>query len=218
MDKLHLDSAIKTFGNHQILNNVFLECKTGDIIGLLGRNGSGKSTLLKIIFGTTRADFKFLKVNNHILKSSKEITKFISYLPQETMLPKEYSIKTLLHIFAGKKGIKKAEENTFLKKLLATKAGNLSGGEQKIIEVFMVFNSNSKFVLLDEPFKGVSPINRGFIKELIQENSKNKGIIVTDHDYSSILEISNEIQLLDNGNLKKISCKEDLIQYGYLPN
>ncbi|WP_299833478.1 ATP-binding cassette domain-containing protein [uncultured Tenacibaculum sp.] len=218
MDKLQLDSTIKTFGTHQILNNIFLECKTGDIVGLLGRNGSGKSTLLKIIFGTVKADFKFLKINNQVLKSLRKTTRYVSYLPQETMLPKEYNVKTLLTFFAGKGAVKKAKENPFLKKLLATKAGNLSGGEQKIIEVFMIFNSKSKFVLLDEPFKGVSPVNRSFIKELIQENSKSKGIIVTDHDYSSILEISSEVQLLDNGNLRKISQKEDLIQYGYLPD
>ena len=58
MDILKVDSIIKSFDNRQILTDIYLQCSTGDIIGLFGRNGIGKSTFLKIIFGTLSANNK----------------------------------------------------------------------------------------------------------------------------------------------------------------
>ena len=53
---LEIDSVVKSFDMHVVLTDIYLKCRTGDIIGMLGRNGTGKSTLMKIVFGTLRAD------------------------------------------------------------------------------------------------------------------------------------------------------------------
>jgi ABC-type lipopolysaccharide export system ATPase subunit len=71
--------------------------------------------------------------------------------------------------------------------------------------------------LLDEPFKGIAPVFREDIKNLIRQKSNEKGFIVTDHDYSNILDISTNTFLLFDGGLKPIQSKEDLRQWGYLP-
>jgi ABC-type multidrug transport system ATPase subunit len=87
MSGLHADSVRKQIGNKQILNDVFISCKPGQIVGLLGRNGSGKSTLLKIIFGSLNADNKYVAVDGKKIDSLFDNRNLINYLPQDNCLP-----------------------------------------------------------------------------------------------------------------------------------
>ena len=61
--QLEIDSVIKNFGTRQLLTDVYLKINTGDIVGLFGRNGTGKSVLMQIIFGTMKADRKFIRLD-----------------------------------------------------------------------------------------------------------------------------------------------------------
>jgi ABC-type multidrug transport system ATPase subunit len=83
MKMLHIDSITKSFDGRPILQDIYL-CKTGQIIGLLGRNGSGKSTLLQIIFGTISSDTQFIKCNDKVLRNLSDRRNKISYLPQNS--------------------------------------------------------------------------------------------------------------------------------------
>jgi len=69
MNKLHVDSVTKSYNNKVILSDVFISCQIGEIKGLIGRNGCGKSSLLKIIFGIEKADFKYVRVGNKIIRT-----------------------------------------------------------------------------------------------------------------------------------------------------
>lgn len=69
MSELHIDSITKSYNNKVILSDIFISCQKGEIKGLIGRNGSGKSTLLKIVFGTEKADFKFVRIGNKIIRN-----------------------------------------------------------------------------------------------------------------------------------------------------
>jgi ABC-type sugar transport system ATPase subunit len=68
MQELSIDSVNQSFAEREVLSSVYLNCKIGEVVGLLGRNGSGKSTLLKIIFGSVKANFKYLNINNKVYK------------------------------------------------------------------------------------------------------------------------------------------------------
>jgi ABC-type lipopolysaccharide export system ATPase subunit len=72
--------------------------------------------------------------------------------------------------------------------------------------------------LIDEPFNGIAPIYKEVIKEMIREQSKNKGFIITDHDYRNILDLSTRIVLIHDGGTKEIKNKEELEFWGYIPN
>ena len=87
---------------------------------------------------------------------------------------------------------------------------------KRIIEILMILNTSAKFILLDEPFNGISPISKKGIVNMIRKKSVTKGIILTDHDYHSILTVATEIKLISNGSIYNIKDKNQLAEYGYI--
>ena len=215
---LEVDSIRKEFGTNQVLTDISLKCQPGDIIGLLGRNGSGKSTLLRIIFGTLYTDHKFIRINDTILNQPFKKRNTIAYLNQDNFLPKNITVRKVVEIYSDDPGRKGFLEDEVLSKVLETKIGNLSGGESRYLEVKLLLNLDRLFVLLDEPFNGISPVHVELIKKMIIDNSLKKGILLTDHDYRNVLDVANKYYLLFDGGLKPIKSKQDLIDWGYVPD
>jgi len=215
---LEVDSIRKEFGTKQVLTDIALKCQPGDIIGLLGRNGSGKSTLLKIIFGTLFTDYKFIRINNEVLDKPFKIKNKIVYLNQDNFLPKNLTVKQVVDIYSDDLEQKGFLDDEVLAKVTGTKIRNLSGGESRYLEVKLLINLDTLFVLLDEPFNGISPLHVELIKAMILDKSLKKGIILTDHDYRNVLDVANKYYLLFDGGLKPVKTKQDLIDWGYVPD
>ena len=214
---LEVDSIRKEFGTKRVLTDIAFHCKPGEIIGLLGRNGSGKSTLLKIIFGTLSAEYKFIRINNEILNQPFKTKNQLAYLYQDNFLPKNITVKQVVKIFSDEIDHKGFLDDDVLAKVSGTKIRNLSGGESRYLEVKLMLNIDTLFVLLDEPFNGISPLHIELVKNMIREKSLKKGIILTDHDYRNVLDIANRYYLLFDGGLKPIRTRQDLIDWGYVP-
>jgi len=215
MNTLYADSILKYFGEKKILQDISLRVKSGEIVGLLGRNGSGKSTLLKIIFGTESAETRYIKIGNKIIRNQIGQTRGIAYLPQQHFLP-DIKISKLISLFCSPKNSEVIHKNLFIKKILFQKPNNLSSGELRFLEILLILYSDHEFVLLDEPFHNLSPIITDEIKAVIKSISKEKGILITDHSFRDILEISNRIYLLSDTILKPIENESQLKQLGYL--
>lgn len=216
MNHLHIDSVTKSYNNKVILSDVFISCQKGEIKGLIGRNGSGKSTLLKIVFGTEKADFKFVRIGNKIIRNISDGRNLISYLPQHNFLPNNISIRTIINLFLQKENRQILFENELIKPLLNKQNQDLSGGEKRIIEILLIIHSKAQYILLDEPFNGVSPIGRDYIVEYIKSNKLSKGFIITDHDYENVINLADDIVFLHNGFLKEIKDQSELVEFGYL--
>lgn len=216
MNHLHVDSIRKYYGTKLILSDIFLTCNQGEVKALVGRNGCGKSTLLKIIFGSEKADYRFVKVDNKVVKNISDAKNLISYLPQDNFLPNNIKIRKLINYFLGKAKAEKLKQNDFIKPLLNKTNNILSGGEKRIVEILLILYSDSNFILLDEPFNGVSPIIREQIISILRTHKNEKGIIITDHDYQNVIKIADNILFLKDGNLKEIKHKNELIELGYL--
>ena len=213
---LEIDSIQKKFDLKSILSDVYLKCETGDILGLLGRNGSGKSTLMQIIFGILKADFKFIRVDGVVKSKTSELFNEISYLSQDNFLPRNFRVAKVIAL-----SIKKDKSNDFysdetITTLKNKSIGELSSGELRYLEIKLVLSNSSKFVLLDEPYNGLSPLLIEKINDLILKNAAQKGIIITDHNYESIIGISTRLTLLKEGKLHHIKNKEELVEKGYL--
>ena len=218
MSKLHVDSIIKSFDTKQVLTDVFISCNKGEIVGLLGRNGIGKSTLLKIIFGSLPAEGRFVKVGDKVLTNLIDNRKLINFLPQDNFLPNHVKIKTIIELFCNTKAnASKVKSHFLISPMLNKKCKELSGGEKRLLEILLIIFSDSIYTLIDEPFNGVAPIIKEEIKKLITEQSKEKGFIITDHDYRNILDVATRIVIIHDGGTKEIKNANELVNWGYIP-
>jgi ABC-type multidrug transport system ATPase subunit len=217
-NELLVDSIIKSYDDKSILKDIYLKINTGDIIGLLGRNGSGKSTLLKIMFGTLAAESKFIRINRIVCTNEAFKRKNIKMLPQNEFLPKYLNVSGVIRLYCNKNNIDNIINDKIVERIYKTRVRNISGGELRYLEIKLLLNMDSEFVLLDEPFNGVSPILIEEIKKTIIEKSETKGIILTDHDYRNVLSVANKIYLMKNGSIKEMKDIEEIKEYGYIPN
>ncbi len=215
MAELHVDSVAHSFGRHSVLNNVYVKCGVGEIVGILGRNGSGKSTLLKIIFGSIKPNYQFIRIDDERVQKGY-LTHKLAYLPQGYFLPKYLNLELLVNLYVNK----------YKKQLLAIdlfkenrrmSIGDLSGGNRRLAEALLMIYSDAKYILLDEPFSQLAPLICQQLKHHIQELLPEKGFLITDHDYQQILDVSSRIVLIHNGCNYDINDTDDLILHGYLP-
>lgn len=218
MNRLHIDSVTKTYQNKSVLHDIFLACQTGEIVAMLGRNGAGKSTLLKIIFGSEKADSKFVRVGKQRIRNIADGRGLINYLPQENFLPKGVRIGTLIDLFLPDQRSASMLENTFIIPLLKQRSGELSSGQRRIVEILLLIHSRAEFILLDEPFNGLSPKMRTYVSGCIRQCKGEKAFIITDHDHRNVLELADRTVFLHNGYLREITDKNQLIAGGYLPD
>ena len=213
---LEVDSVQKQFNQKVVLSDVYLKCETNEVIGLLGRNGSGKSTLLKIIFGIVSADNKFVRIDGKVKFKTNDLLNEISYLPQEDFIPSSFSVKKAIQLAIEKQKIDFFQKDEMIFSLLDKKINQLSGGELRYLEIKLILANSSKFVLLDEPYNGLSPIMIDKINLLIIDNSSEKGIIITDHNYENVIKVSTKLILMKDAKAYHLKDKKELIEKGYL--
>ncbi|MFI5452432.1 ATP-binding cassette domain-containing protein [Pedobacter sp. UC225_61] len=215
MQELYIDSVNHRYGGNEVLSSVYLSCKVGEVVGLLGRNGSGKSTLLKIIFGSIQPKFKHLKIDGEF-KLKGYLTHQVSYLPQGYFIPHYLKIKDLIDLYINRYKEQILQLDVF-KSNLNEPIGNLSGGNRRLVEALLIVYSDAKYVLLDEPFSQLAPLLANDLKEHIFKLKSEKGFIITDHYYRQIMEVSSRIILLHNGCNYAINNEDDLRLHNYLP-
>jgi ABC-type lipopolysaccharide export system ATPase subunit len=191
---LEVDSVILEFEFKRVLQNVYLKSETGKVTGILGRNGSGKSCLMKIIYG-------------ELVPNDKS-------LPQAGFVPYSMTIKRIFNDFELDFADLTRSFPEF-KKLYKTKLKNLSGGERRIIEIFIILVSKTKFCMLDEPFSYVMPIHVDALKNLILREKENKGIIITDHLYEHIIDICDNLYVINDGKTYLTNSIQDIETLGY---
>lgn len=212
---LEIDSVSLSYGNKDILSGCYLNCKNGEVLGLLGRNGCGKSSLLKIIFGSLKARFM------HLTLSKKTITKAfagkdIAYLPQHRLLPSFLTVKSVLN--ECDKYIMPKEVTDRYSSLKDNKVDELSGGELRFLECLWILSRPATYLLLDEPFSEIAPYQVEMLQDIIRKKGETKGIILTDHMYRPLIEVSDRIVLMHNNAIYSIKNEADLILYNYIPD
>lgn len=212
---LEVDSVIKSFGERTVLADVYLSCVPGEVIGLFGRNGTGKSTLLKIIFGTMKSDRSFIRIDGSPCRGSAFRSGAVAYLPQHHFLPPGLALAEAAALYLPEEQRKLFFADRRLIRLRRSKVKELSGGELRYVEIKLILRSGARFVLLDEPFNGLSPLAAAAVRELIGEAAGTKGILLTDHNFREVHRCVNRILLLNDCYLKEIKDPQELIPYGY---
>jgi ABC-type lipopolysaccharide export system ATPase subunit len=212
---LEADGIQLEFGLRKILSDVYIKCETGKITGLLGRNGQGKSCLMNIILGTLIASISSVRFDNNRVHRAYKRPDLLLYLPQFNFIPKSYNVKTVLDDFRLSYN---DFENRFpqFKEKQNIRVSQLSGGEWRIVEIYIIVKTPSLFAMLDEPFTHLSPIQTDNIKAFLLEEKLNKGLLITDHMYNHLLDVSDEVYLLRDGKTCLTHTIADLNDLGYI--
>jgi ABC-type multidrug transport system ATPase subunit len=214
MNTLEFDSLYLEFGSQRILSGVHMVCRTGNIVGLLGRNGSGKSCLMKIVFGVLPAEFKSIRFNGTALTDNYLSRKLIGYLPQDDMIPSFITLKDAVNLFGVDRHLEKIYP--MWKDVRERRSGELSGGQKRLLEVLMILYAPHPFCILDEPFSGLAPVQIELLAEEMRRVKTSKGIIITDHLHRHVRAAADDLYVLANGQTRKVSNDQQLIEWGYL--
>lgn len=210
VDSVHLE-----FGQHQVLQSAYLTAKTGYVTGVLGRNGTGKSCLFKCIMGGIKPQNMFIRINDERETDYAHIGNRVKYLPQNLFMPSNMSLNEAFSLY----GVDYDGLVTFDTKYHTYQHktfNELSGGEARIVEMYLVLMSDADFCILDEPFSNIAPNCVDKMQSLIQTQKKKKGIIISDHLYEDILEVTDDLFLLRDGYTFPIKSRDDLIRNGYI--
>ncbi|WP_259015171.1 ATP-binding cassette domain-containing protein [Emticicia fluvialis] len=212
---LEADSIYLEFGARSILSDVYVRAETGKVTGFLGRNGCGKSSLMRIIFGSLRGNFQSVRINGQYKRTLLTSPGAIRYLPQKAFIPKHLKIEQVCNLYeVNLKDI--IEDFPIFDKYSKQKLGALSGGEIRLFETMVILKSAVAFVMLDEPFSHLMPLHVEKLKEIIAKEKLKKGIIITDHLYRHIMDMSDDLYLIREGKTFQINSQDDLIRHGYM--
>ena len=215
----------KSYRKRNVIRDVSLSLKRGEVVALLGPNGSGKTTTFYAIAGLISSD------GGQVLLDGQDISRLpmyrrarlgIGYLPQEMSvfrgLNVEENILAILDI--SEPNIHKRREK--LESLLAefaiehlrrTPALALSGGERRRVEIARSLAANPRFLLLDEPFAGVDPISVSDIRQLVTELKKRAiGVLVTDHNVRETLHLVDRAYILHDGKVLMSGTAQEVIE------
>lgn len=212
--KLEVDSVFYQVPEKVILSDVHLSISDGQIIGILGRNGSGKSSLFKLMFGLITAESFNMRIDG--VKSKNIYDQgLLQYLPQHDFLPGSFKLSQATSFFKLV-SLHRTRILDILQETREQQVCALSGGKRRLFEACLLLFSKSPFLILDEPFTGLTPLVVEQLSGLIRAASDKKGIIVTDHLYKSVIRISDRLMLMTAGALKPVSGIDKLEDAGYL--
>ena len=227
MAKLAIQKLIKTYHGRPVVDSVSLSVESGAVIGLLGPNGAGKTTTFYMIIGMLKPD------TGQVFLDDENITDYpmylrakkgVGYLPQETSIFRKLTVKqnimAILELLAISKEEQENRTNMLLdelgiKHLAGQRAGLLSGGEKRRLEISRSLATDPAFILLDEPFAGIDPLAVNDIKSIIGHlKSRGIGILISDHNVRETLDacdmayILNEGKIIESGPPEKIASSE----------
>ena len=212
--KLIVDSVVVRFGDKTVLSGGYITSETGMVTGLLGRNGAGKSCMFRALMGGLRVENVMVSMDEKPV-DRQVIGRFIKYLPQGRLLPESISLHRAFELYGVNYW---SFVNRFPKysRFYDSHIWELSGGEARLVELYLILLSEAPFYILDEPFSQIDPVSIESVQELIHERSKDHGIIVTDHNYEAISSVADNLFVIADGYTNQVHSREDLVRHGYL--
>lgn len=221
---LEVIDLTKSYGGRQIVRGLSFDVKEGEVVGLLGPNGAGKTTAFYMTVGLIRPD------SGQVLFNQKDVTKRpmheraqmgMGYLAQEPSVFRSLTVEENILCILETLSLTKQERASRLEELLAElhleplakkKAGALSGGERRRLEITRALITSPSFLLLDEPFANIDPISVFELKEMIAHLSKkNISILITDHNAREIFSIVHRSYLIRDGKVMLTGTVDELI-------
>jgi lipopolysaccharide export system ATP-binding protein len=215
MQKLSTDEIGKSYKGRQVVRGVSLDVSQGEVVGLLGPNGAGKTTSFYMIVGLIPPD------SGKVLADDVDITRVpmylrarqygISYLPQEPSVFRKLTVEQNLMAVLETLPLAEEERRGRLQSLLdeldiarlaQSKAGVLSGGERRKVEITRALVLDPLFLCLDEPFAGIDPITVVEIQRIITYlKQRGIGVLMSDHNVQETLSIIDRAYVIHAGRI-----------------
>lgn len=208
---ISVKNLMKSFGNFTAVNNLSFDIKPGDVVGFLGPNGAGKSTTMKMLTGFLKATSGDIRINElEIDKHAIEIQKKIGYLPEGAPAYGDMTTLQFLDFIAQIRGFKGAEktariaamvEEVELHEVIDKPIENLSKGFKRRVGLAQALLHDPDILILDEPTDGLDPNQKHHVRQLIQNLSKDKIVIISTHILEEVTAVCNRVMIISQGKL-----------------
>ncbi len=204
----------KAYGNKTVVKGIDLELRTGEVVGLLGPNGAGKTTTFYMIAGLVDATRGEVLLDGRPiahLKIHRRARLGIGYLSQEPSVFKKLSVWQNVQAVAETLPLNRTDRKSLIERQLndlgllslsKQKAYTLSGGERRRLEIARCLVTQPDFLLMDEPFAGVDPINVAEVQRIVLGlKDRGIGILITDHNVRDTLSITDRAYIVNKGEI-----------------
>ena len=227
MRTLQTSEISKSYSGRKVVDNVSVWVKQGEVVGLLGPNGAGKTTSFYMIVGLISPDSGNVEVSNG--EGWEDITRMpmyqrarrgISYLPQEPSVFRKLTVEDNLMAILETRRLSRRERREKMNRLIEemglgtvrrSKGYVLSGGERRRVEIARSLAIDPSFLLLDEPFSGIDPIQVLELQRIILDLKKSGiGILVTDHNVRETLSVTDRAYIINEGKIFRSGSPDDL--------
>jgi len=205
----------KRYRSRQVVRDVAMEVRPGEVVGLLGPNGAGKTTCFYMIVGLVGADQGSIRLDERDITSlpmHERARLGLGYLPQEASVFRKLTvsenIEAVLELRDDLDDAGRADtlaalmEELQVSHVAGQPGASLSGGERRRVEIARALAANPRFMLLDEPFAGVDPISVGEIQKIVRHlKARGIGVLITDHNVRETLGICDHAYILNAGTV-----------------
>ncbi|MDO8774898.1 MAG: LPS export ABC transporter ATP-binding protein [Burkholderiaceae bacterium] len=224
----------KSYGSRNVVKDVSLSVKGGEVVGLLGPNGAGKTTSFYMIVGLVRSDAGEILIDGQSVEHlpiHRRSRLGLSYLPQETSIFRKLNVaenvRAVLELQKYQTGENKGQpldadeiesrltallKDLHVEHLRDSPALALSGGERRRVEIARALATQPRFILLDEPFAGIDPIAVIEIQRIITFlKSRGIGVLITDHNVRETLGICDHAYIISDGQVLAQGTPADIV-------
>lgn len=214
----------KRYGARDVVRDINLDVRQGEVVGVLGPNGAGKTTTFYMLAGIVKP------TRGNVLLDGLDITHWplhrraragMSYLPQESSIFRKLTVRQNLQLILEYSDFSRDEQNRTADRLLdelgitrlsEQLAAYLSGGERRRLEIARALIQNPKFILLDEPFAGIDPLAVDDIQTIIEGlRDKGIGVLISDHNVRETLQICDRAYLVYDGQIILNGSPEEIV-------
>ncbi len=218
---VEVNHVTKAFADKVAVRDLSFAVSQNEIFGLIGPNGAGKTTTIRMVMDIIKPDSGSIAVLGEKLSEASKSK--LGYLPEERGLYKKLNVMDSIIYLASLKGMDRRSAEEKADKLLVQtgmqsarnkKIEELSKGMGQIIQFIVTIIHDPEFIVLDEPFTGLDPVNTELLKKMVMDSRNDgKAIILSTHQMSQVEELCDRILMIDHGrsvlygNLKDIKAK-----------
>jgi lipopolysaccharide export system ATP-binding protein len=225
VSQLSAHGLSKRYRSRQVVHDVSLAVRSGEVVGLLGPNGAGKTTAFYMIVGLVACDTGRILLDDmdiSALAMHRRARLGVGYLPQEASVFRRLTVEDNIRaILETRRDLEVEQRATALEGLLddlhiahirGSLGVSLSGGERRRVEIARALAAQPRFMLLDEPFAGVDPLSVLDIQRIVQQlTERGIGVLITDHNVRETLGICERAYILNAGSVIAAGSPEEVL-------